>query len=131
MKVKSPTWPLAIVTLEFNHLKMLQTKKINIVMVLVNKHYTHVSGKLLKANWWVKCQFHSRYSLRRKFKLILKNVTAVQHERAPRSQQPSCLPTSRRFLSYPMLYQPLGLTFAAPGYLHPTYPGITSILRHL
>lgn len=30
-----------------------------------------------------------------------------------------------------MLYQPLGLTFAAPGYLHPTYPGITSILRHL
>lgn len=50
MKVKSPTCPLAIVTHEFNYLKMLQTNKINIVMVLVNKHYTHVSGNLLKAN---------------------------------------------------------------------------------
>ncbi|KAG8244603.1 hypothetical protein J6590_019859 [Homalodisca vitripennis] len=48
----------------------------------------------------------------------------VQHERAPRSHQNSCLSSSRRFLtSYPLLYQPLSLPFTAPNYLPTSYSG--------
>ncbi|XP_054273340.1 photoreceptor-specific nuclear receptor-like [Macrosteles quadrilineatus] len=50
---------------------------------------------------------------------------AVQHERAPRSHHNSCLSTERRIISsYPLLYQPLGLTFSPHSYIHSSYPGL-------